>query len=122
MYVYFIRSANKKSLVQVKIGLSKDPNERLRNLQFTSPTKLSLIGVIKCKSKLHSFHVERTLHDRFKKQRRHGEWFHLSNEHLNQILELIASEKQPEQLLQRILMNTIMRSLIQGFVKLYNLA
>ena len=89
--VYFIQASSKPSLIQMKIGLSKDPDGRLRDLQFTSPAKLTLIGTIRCKSKLHAFHVERTLHDKFKKQRRHGEWFHLSKKHLAEIEELLET-------------------------------
>lgn len=94
MYVYFIKAFGERDLVRIKIGKAKDPEERLKTLQTGSPVKLKLIGVIKCKSSAHAYHVEKLAHDRFYKQRKRGEWFRLSLKHIGGLEDLIASAAQ----------------------------
>lgn len=90
MYVYFIAAFGEKKLRRIKIGYSNDPAERVRRLQTGSPVQLKLLGVVKCRSETHAKSVERLAHNIFYKQRRRGEWFRLSNKHVEQIRSLIA--------------------------------
>lgn len=54
----------------MKIGYSKDPVSRLRNLQTSNPLKLKLIGLLPG-----SFSSEKEFHLLFKKFKTNGEWF-----------------------------------------------
>lgn len=56
----------------IKIGMSKNPQSRLRQLQTGSPYKLKLLTIVKGKG-----HLERSLHESLKpyKQSCKGEWF-----------------------------------------------
>jgi hypothetical protein len=97
MYVYFITALRQQELKRIKIGSSSNPEKRLRRLQTGSPYKLTLLGTVKCKSPAHARSIEKYAHNIFYKQRRNGEWFHLSRKHLDQIKSLIqrAAEMQP---------------------------
>jgi|SRR6056300_268762 predicted GIY-YIG superfamily endonuclease len=68
-YLYIIQSDKTGSL---KIGRSKNPERRLKQLQTGSPYKLKLIFAAESKG-----HMEKPLHERLKrfKERRRGEWF-----------------------------------------------
>ncbi len=77
MAVYFITAGD-----QVKIGFSKNPKDRARAYQTTSPVPVTLAGVIEDGDEM----LESILHQRFYENRTHGEWFNLTDE----ISELIA--------------------------------
>ncbi len=64
-FVYFIRGGE-----HVKIGWSRDIAKRMRQLQGASSTRLSLLGCLEGTRE-----TEADLHQRFKRLRRHGEWF-----------------------------------------------
>lgn len=67
--LYFIQS---EKTGMIKIGRSKNPEKRLKQLQTGSPNKLKLIAVFKDKGP-----EERGLHERLRcfKVRQNGEWF-----------------------------------------------
>lgn len=70
MHLYIIQSSNSGSF---KIGRSKDPKKRLKQLQTGSPFKLRLILVLE-----NMGHCEKMLHKeitRGKKKKCKGEWF-----------------------------------------------
>lgn len=90
MYVYFIEAFGVQALKRIKIGSSKWPEDRLARLQTGSPVKLKLLGKIRCKSDDHARRIENLAHNIFHKQRRRGEWFHLSKKHLAQMKSLIT--------------------------------
>jgi len=98
MHVYFIQAFGQRDLVRIKIGRAQSPEDRLRRLQTGSPVELKLLGKILCQSDEHAKKVEKLAHDIFHKQRRRGEWFHLSQKHLAQIKHLImaTAERQLE--------------------------
>lgn len=87
MYVYFIRAFGRDPMV--KIGLSKDPGNRLAQLQTGSPVRLKLLGVVECRDGNHALAVEREAHRVFEKQRRRGEWFKLSKGQMKSIKSVI---------------------------------
>jgi len=96
MFVYFISAFGEQSLQRIKIGYSRDPEDRLQKLQVGSPVRLKLIGTVKCRDERHARSIEKLAHNIFHEQRRTGEWFHLSRKHLGQIKHLIetAAAKQ----------------------------
>lgn len=67
-WVYFVQCTVTK---RVKIGLSKDPHARLRDMQVGCATKLRLLAVTEG-----DYEYEQSLHARFRRYRLHGEWFH----------------------------------------------
>lgn len=98
MYVYFIEAYREKNKKIIKIGKANNPEQRLADLQTGSPIGLRLMGKIKCKSELHAKQVEKLAHRIFAKQRRHGEWFRLSYNHMDEIINMIktANERQEQ--------------------------
>jgi len=68
-HLYIIQSDKTGAL---KIGRSKNPKQRLKQLQTGSPYKLKLILIVEGKG-----NIEKNLHERLKRyrQRRNGEWF-----------------------------------------------
>ncbi len=68
-YVYFfINSKNK----YCKIGYSKNPVLRLKEVQVGCPVELMIAGIIEGDK-----HSEKDIHDVFGRYRTHGEWFQL---------------------------------------------
>lgn len=65
----------------IKIGVAKDPAQRLRHLQTSTPDELVLLGHIEAR-----FALERWFHEQFGETRVRGEWFKPTLE----LLELIA--------------------------------
>lgn len=61
----------------IKIGVSADPETRLKELGTGSPHQHSLLKVIPG-----GFEVERMLHKKFSDKRVRGEWFRLTSEDL----------------------------------------
>lgn len=68
--VYFIKAGD-----TVKIGIAKNPHDRLRTLQVARPERLELLAVIAGGEKR-----EAALHRRFSKHSIGGEWFRLEGE------------------------------------------
>lgn len=66
-----------------KIGLSKDPQARLRGLQKAAPAELALLHTIHTEN---MFQTEQDLHQRFVAKRKHGEWFALDEADVEIIL------------------------------------
>lgn len=57
---------------RVKIGKSKNPHSRLRELQTGASAPLELVGILAC--------AEEDAHRRLEEWRLHGEWFEPSDE------------------------------------------
>ena len=71
-WIYFILDARNNA---IKIGYSKNPLQRLSELQVGNSTQLRLIKTIEG-----GVNVERKLHTKFKDLRISGEWFQASQE------------------------------------------
>ena len=69
MYVYAIRE---KDTGNVKLGISRDPHARLKQLQTGNASPLELVAYRKAENR---FADERTLHTDASKYRIRGEWF-----------------------------------------------
>lgn len=74
--IYLIQDMNNGFL---KIGISKNPKKRLKQLQDSNPNYLKLISVIKNKP----FGYEKDLHNLFDDLRFNKEWFKKSNSIIN---------------------------------------
>ncbi len=74
-YIYIVYSIGR-----YKIGLSKQPRRRIQAIQ--SPYPIELICIIQTNDML-SLEIE--LHARFDHARKHGEWFELSDEDVEEI-------------------------------------
>jgi Meiotically up-regulated gene 113/Poxvirus D5 protein-like len=81
--IYFIRVFG---FTATKIGISKNANRRLQNLQSANPFELRLISAIEVISPLE---IEQKLKKRFKAQCLRGEWFDLSWSDIEEALEVI---------------------------------
>lgn len=64
----------------VKIGLSSNVVQRFRTIQVANPFKVEPLGFIAKSSPLEAEKLEVQLHERFKPERIHGEWFRYSQD------------------------------------------
>ena len=71
VYVYFINDGHG----HMKIGISNNPEKRLRSIQTGNPYKLSIDRVEKYSTYEDAFRRETELHNKFKDYNLHGEWF-----------------------------------------------
>jgi len=69
--VYLIRGNNGK----YKIGIAKNPTQRIKNLQTGNSDRLTIIETYQSEN---ASKIETTLHNHFRHVRNHGEWFDLS--------------------------------------------
>lgn len=74
MYVYLIKN---NTTGNFKIGHSKDPEKRLKQLSTGSDAKLSLVHSLKCE-KYKPYQVEKRIHRMFMLEKLKGEWYKLS--------------------------------------------
>lgn len=70
-FVYLIHAVG---TYRFKIGRSKEPQGRVRQLAAASPVALRLVGKRRCRDAVAE---ERKLHEAFASARKHGEWFEL---------------------------------------------
>ena len=68
-YVYFLQGGDGGL---IKIGKADNVERRIGEIQRMSPIPLNILCTIKCKD---ANNLEHSLHNRFMKYRRHGEWF-----------------------------------------------
>ena len=85
-YVYIIKDTGYQN--RCKIGISKNPKQRLRNLQTGNSNKLDLIFLLQVNPNIKSSAVESEIHKYFKEKNLwvHGEWFDFQND--DQIVNL----------------------------------
>ena len=87
-YIYLIQSQEEG---YYKIGVSKHPNKRIKELQTGNSSKLKLIESYKSDF---AHQIERALQRRFSYMRKEGEWFEMSiNEEVNFIINCKQIEK-----------------------------
>lgn len=85
-YVYFIEGMGTNL---IKIGTSENPERRLKELQYSSPSKLRLITKIRGDTS-----KEAELHCKFAKYRKHGEWFEKNVELLDFIINILMEQRK----------------------------
>ena len=84
-YVYIVEA---ESTNRVKIGFSKNPERRIKDLNGGSPVALHLL----CLLKVASPSAEKLLHRLFEKDRIKGEWFRKSDQIMH-LIEIIKSNR-----------------------------
>jgi predicted GIY-YIG superfamily endonuclease len=80
-YVYLISDAN--SYIY-KIGISKNPEKRLKSLQTGNDKNLKIIHKVLCE---HSNKVETALHNQYSFLKVNGEWFELTQDDVEKFPE-----------------------------------
>ena len=77
-YIYFILADNGL----VKIGRTENITKRVMAIRCGSPVRVRLLHCFEVDDDVS---VERSLHRKFRKKRKHGEWFALSDEDIIKI-------------------------------------
>jgi hypothetical protein len=90
-YVYLIAGQQIGNRTEVKIGNSKDPKRRLRQIQTGYPYRLKLIHTITCYQR-HPYYVEKRIQYWFWQHHLKGEWYKLSPEAIDW-LKTLKEEK-----------------------------
>lgn len=75
-YLYVVAVAG--DLGPVKIGISRDPNNRLNGLQTASPLLLCLVHTFKFPHRDIATYIEANLHEHLADRRGIGEWFNIA--------------------------------------------
>lgn len=83
-YIYLIGNSSKKIY---KIGKSRQPKERYKAIATKLPFSVEIIHVIGGDD---IEKAEKLLHNIFAQKRTHGEWFELSDDDVNQIINLVS--------------------------------
>lgn len=86
--IYLIKSLNEGLY---KIGVSKNPNKRLKEVQTGNPSPVEIVQLYETDN---AYKIESTLHNRYSHYNTHGEWFELSiKEEVNFIDVCLQIEK-----------------------------
>lgn len=83
--IYLIKSLNEGIY---KIGVSKNPNKRLKEIQTGNPAPVEIVQLYETEM---AYKVEKALHNRYSHFNTHGEWFELSIKEEMSFLETCAS-------------------------------
>lgn len=76
-YVYFVQPV---AGGLVKIGTTRDPQHRMRELHAYSPERLALRRLLRVRPADQGHAAEAEFHRRFAKLREHGEWFRVEGD------------------------------------------
>lgn len=100
MYVYLIQSGIRKS-DPVKVGMSKHPEKRIKQLQTGNPKDLRILLIIKCESSSKAFLVEKSLHSILASTNIKNEWYSVSKSRILKALNLLANDPSCDQVINR---------------------
>ena len=89
-YLYVIRSGDKDNN-PIKIGIAKNVDGRLKELQIGNPQQLFVLYKIPMKSRSHAYMVEARLHRQLNKYKIRGEWFKARSIYKLKFKDLIES-------------------------------
>lgn len=81
-WVYFIQAGEGGP---IKIGVARNPSTRLKALRTGAHAPLTLLGAVQG-----GYDFEAQLHEEFREQHRHGEWFEPTPALLERIAELTS--------------------------------
>lgn len=101
MYVYIIQSGTSKKS-PVKIGMSDDPEKRIKQLQTGNPRILRIIISIKCNSRQHAFELEKTLHRMLERNNILNEWFFVKKKSLLETINRFANNPELSQVTSHV--------------------
>jgi len=85
-YVYLMYDPSKD---RYKIGVSADPERRLRTFHTVDPGIVLLAKWGPC-SRKQAYDMEALAHFKYRRQRLHGEWFRLSQQQVDKLLKPAA--------------------------------
>ncbi len=85
MYIYLIRCAENNFY---KIGISKNVEQRLKQIQTSVPDKVYLVNKYESQ---YAYKIEKALHNFFKLYHRNNEWFELSISEEIKFLDMCSS-------------------------------
>lgn len=74
-YVYFIEGQGTGKTRPVKVGVARNPEKRLNELQTGNHLELKIKGTIELKNSAEAFKAEKILHRHLRKYGSYGEWF-----------------------------------------------
>lgn len=86
----------------MKIGISKDPEARLRKMQVSSPDELWLIAQVESRE---PESLETAIHNTLKGKHIHGEWYQLSSgdiDDLNDLMRMTSGELESIETLDQL--------------------
>lgn len=83
--IYLIKSLNEGVY---KIGVSKSPNKRLKEVQTGNPSPIDILYLYETEN---AYKIEKALHNRYSQYNTHGEWFELSIKEELSFMETCAS-------------------------------
>ncbi len=89
-YVYIMKSNE-----YYKIGVSSNPQKRLKELQTGNPVEIEIVNSWKVRF---AMELEKKLHDLFDRERVRLEWFKLDNEDLENIKKYIEANIVQEEI------------------------
>lgn len=81
----------------VKVGFSKNPEARLKQLQTGNPVPLKLIMKIKCNDENHARNLEKSLHEMLSTQSVYLEWYKLKKTHIMKMLTAFSNDEEFDQ-------------------------
>lgn len=101
MSIYFIyerldNSNDLNNITEFKIGESKDPVARCKNLQTGNKRKLEIYKTIFCATKQAAQVLEATIHERYNARRVHGEWFRITAVEIDNLCDEIQQLREAE--------------------------
>lgn len=76
----YVIASSKTNLGPVKIGISDNPEKRMKQLQTAFPEKLEIKYIEPFETKIKARELEKFLHKDISHLRSHGEWFSISVE------------------------------------------
>lgn len=77
-YIYLIKKENESVY---KIGKSKTPYKRIKQLSTANESNLKMVNIFEAGS--NTSKVEKALHNKYKQYNLNGEWYSLSIEYVN---------------------------------------
>ena len=87
-YIYIVKNNNDLC----KIGLSKNPKKRIRNISTQTGQEINIVYI---SDKLYDGNnVESRIHGLYSNKRKLGEWFELDNKCINDIIRFIESKME----------------------------
>lgn len=93
--VYFIK-AGCSMKANIKIGVTKDLERRIAELQIGNPLPLKCIAKVDCASRAAAYSMENALHRHLRNHRMQGEWFRGGKWTLKSALSIKELEEAPK--------------------------
>ena len=81
-YVYLMTNG-----VEYKIGITNNPERRLKQCQTGNPKQLSYVCIVERPNKASAIFLEKSIHHGLKQHRLQGEWFKLNHQSLSIVIK-----------------------------------